>query len=394
MINAPDIDQTLYATCDEGLEEVLLAEIEAAGGKDARVGRLGVSFRGDREAVWRVNLCSRIANRVLVQLASFRGRDRDALYNGISRLPWPDLMDVDQTLAVDSSVSGLSPGPDPRFVNQVAKDAICDRFRRETGRRPSVDRKAPDLQVNVRISGDELLVSLDSSGERLHRRGYRTRAGVAPLRENLAAGILALAGWDGSAALLDPMCGSGTFVIEAALIARRIPPGTLRLRPGGPGFGFQRWPDYVPAAFQGLVAELRADILPEAAVPIVGSDIDAGLVSVARQNVSRAGVEDDVRLARRPLIDARVPAERGMLVTNPPYGARLDAAEGLEELYRALGTVLKQRFGGWTAFVLCGERGLSRHIGLKSTRKHVLSNGPIDCRLLRYELYSGSRRSE
>lgn len=382
---------TLHATCDEGLEGVLAVEIEAAGGSITNRTRRGVSFHGTCEVMWRVNLCSRVASRVLRKVCDFRARTRDDLYQVVSAVDWQRFMTTDQTVAVDSTgrADGLR---DPRFIGQVTKDAICDRFRRETGRRPSVDRHWPDLRVNVHLNGVDGVLSVDSSGERLHRRGYRRKTGEAPLRETLAAGMLALAGWDGSVPLTDPMCGSGTIPIEAALIARRYPPGLLRTREGGAGFGFQRRPEYDAQAFEAVADALRAGILPQATVPIVGSDNDARILTTAKANADRAGVDADITWSEADIFDAAPAGPDGSLVTNPPYGARLGDVEDLEETYRALGDAMKQQFRGATAWVLCGEPALAKRIGLRASRRIPLFNGPIECRLLRFELWSGSRK--
>ena len=275
-----------------------------------------------------------------------------------------------------------------QLVNQVTKDAICDRFREETGRRPSVDRQNAHVPIAVHVTQDGFAtVSLDSSGQRLHKRGYRTKTGVAPLKETLAAGILKLAGWDGTTPLVDPMCGSGTFLIEGALIACRYPPGLLRLKRGGSGFAFQRWLSHDGHAFHKVVDRLRNQTFTKPQVPITGSDIDGGMLRVARRNAANAGVADCITLDRRDMSQAAPVGEGGALVTNPPYGERMGSPEELEALYSGLGDLMKQRFGGYTGWILAGDKALRGKIGLKPKRKIPLFNGNIECRLMRFDLW-------
>ncbi len=378
---------SLFAPCESGLEEVLCDELNALGAVDARIGRRGVSFRGTRELMWRANIQSRVANRVLVEIARCRARSRDELYDAAARIPLSDWMGPDQTLAVDARVARDS--VPVQLVNQVVKDAICDRFRRESGRRPSVDRTAPDIPIAVHITRDgSATISLDSSGARLHRRGYRKQGGAAPLRETLAAGILLLTGWDGTTPLVDPMCGSGTFVIEAALLACRYPPGLLRLRRGGEGFAFQRWLTHDGDAFHKVVDRLRDRTFKAPQVPILGSDIDGGILKHARRNAARAHVADAIAFERGDVAQASVAdGGAGVLLTNPPYGERIGEPEALIEVYKSLGDTMKQRFAGYTAWVLAGDRAVVRNIGLKAARRVPLYNGAIECRLLRFDLW-------
>lgn len=379
----------MHATCDAGLEAVLAAELEALGAADVTPVPRGASFRGDRNILWRANLCCRVANRILLPIAEFPARDRDALYAGARRVDWLAFFGPRHTIAVDAR-SHRSHLQHTGFIAQVVKDAICDAIRSRTGRRPTVDRRRPDIPVNVRLVEDHCTLSLDSSGARLHRRGYRREAGEAPVRETLAAAILALAGWDGEEPLIDPMCGAGTFPIEAALKARRIAPGLLRLGPDGEGFAFQCWRGHDREAFRRLASIVRAAARPVAPAPIVGSDVDEEVLEIARRNAERAGVITDVRFERRAVADAAPVGPRGTVVVNPPYGERLGDREDLAGLYRALGDTLKQRFTGHTAWVLAGDLELAKRIGLRAEQRIELHNGPIECRLLRFDLYAGA----
>jgi putative N6-adenine-specific DNA methylase len=382
----------MFATCDSELESLLARELTMLGIRHVSEGFRGVAFRGDREALWRVNLSSRIANRVLVKVSSFRVRDRSDLYESVVDMPWEHVMRADQTLAIDSSVNQHPTLHSFQLVNQVVKDAVCDRFRRQSGRRPSVDRSEPDIPIHVRLDGERCSLHLDSSGARLHRRGYRTEAGQAPLRETIAAAMLLWVDYDGTVPLIDPFCGSGTILIEAALIARRIAPGLLRLR-GGPGFAFQRWCDHSVGPFERLETELRELVQDEPVSQILGADTNPGVLSRARRNAERAWVRDHIQFARRDARDTVAPADAGMIITNPPYGERLSSADDLWELMGEFGTTLKREYAGWDAHILMSEPTLLKRLGLKPSRKRVVHNGPIECRYATFNMYAGSRRS-
>lgn len=381
----------LFATCDAGLEEVLEEELRGLGASDLRLARRGVAFQGGRRELFRINVASRLATRILVQVATFDVADRQDLYLGAVEVDWGQWIGPRSTISVTTR-GGTDQLTNTAFISQVVKDAVCDRLRKDRGTRPNVDRRSADVPIAVHIANGRCALSVDSSGARLHRRGYRREGGEAPLRETLAAGVLALAGWDGSRSLLDPMCGSGTFVIEAALAARRIPPGRRRAsaRRGG-GFAFNNWPDHNRQLFGEVVRELDRAVLPRSPVQIVGYDSDATAVAAARRNVERAGLEDDVVIFRRSLDAAEPIDEKGVLITNPPYGARLSDPKSLVPLYRSLGDVLKQRFSGYDAWVLTGNLSLAKSVGLRPSRRIELWNGTIECRLLHYELYRGSK---
>ena len=376
----------LYATCDTGLEKILAAEL-AVYAESVVPGHRGVAFHGDRLALWRANVESRVANRVLVPVAEFPAHDRRALYEGAKRVKWHTWFGTSQTIAVDATIH-QSAFQHSGFVAQVVKDGVCDRFRAEVDRRPSVDRKRPDVRINLRVHGDACTLSIDSSGERLHRRGYRIEGGEAPVKETLAAGILTLANWRGDQTLVDPMCGSGTFLIEAALVASRTAPGLLRLARGD--YGFMVWYGHRADQFERYLEKLRARILPLPPGRVFGSDVDPEVIAMARANVERAGFTDAIELATVDVAQRQVPpgVSPGLVVTNPPYGQRMQG--DLEALYVALGQMLKRRFAGYTAHILVGESAPIKRIGLKTSRKTSLHNGPLPCTLARYRLFSGS----
>lgn len=370
-----------FATTSRGLEPVLSAEIAALGGRDLETAAGGVSFAGDLELGYRANLWLRTAHRVLLHLSSFPAPTPDALYEGTKEVPWPDLFPVDRRIAVEATVrdSGITHSG---FAAQKAKDAVVDRFRERGGRRPDVDPVFPDVRIHLRIVRDEAALSLDTSGESLNRRGYRADPSEASVRETLAAGIVRLSGWDARRPLVDPMCGAGTIPIEAALIALEAAPGLLRA-----SFAFQRLLGYDRKLWETLRAEAR-ELGRRAEVPrIEGSDASGEAVRGARRNAEAAGVGGTVRFRRGDIREFAPEPPPGVILCNPPYGARMGGGPQVEALYRAMGEAFKNRCRGWTAYVLSGNPEVTRHIGLKASRRFPLMNGPIDCRLLKYELY-------
>jgi 23S rRNA (guanine2445-N2)-methyltransferase / 23S rRNA (guanine2069-N7)-methyltransferase len=379
-----------FATTAKGLEDMLAGELRACGARAIAVQRAGVSFRGPLEVAYRACLWSRVANRVLLPLASFAAPTPQALYDGGRRIPWLDHLSARHTLAVDCVLSD-SAITHSHFAALRTKDAIVDCLRDRTGQRPSVDVRRPDVRVNVYLHANRAIVSIDLSGDSLHRRGYREARGAAPLKETLAAGLLLLADWPALARcgvpLLDPMCGSGTIPIEAALIAGERAPGRAREH-----FGFTHWRGHQPALWRRLLDEADARVIRDSKrIPAIrGDDVDARAVRTALANVERAGLRAYVHMEKRaladcqPIVTHRPPTAgvSGLLVTNPPYGERLGDQAALPALYATFGDVLRRRFLGWTAYVLAGNRELAKHLGLRAARRHVLYNGAIECRLL------------
>ena len=378
----------LFATTAKGMEELLVAEMRALGGHDVEASRAGVAFRGGLEVAYRVCLWSRVANRVLLPLATFPAATPQALYDGVRTIRWLDHLDARRTLAVDCAVSH-SQITHSHFAALRTKDAIVDQLRERTGTRPSIDVTHPDVRVNVYLHEDRAVVSLDLSGESLHRRAYRQGSGPAPLKENLAAAVLLLAEWPQRAAehvpLIDPLCGSGTLPIEAALMAARIAPGRQRTH-----YGFLGWRGHQAALWDRIRHEAEEQEIrdPKRLPPIHGYDASAAAVRTALMNVEHAGLRGKVHIEKRALhecvpIAARVRGDvQGLVVTNPPYGERLGDSEQLGALDAALGDTLRRKFPGWTGYVLTGNPSLGKRIGLRSARRHVLYNGAIECRLL------------
>jgi putative N6-adenine-specific DNA methylase len=378
--------QPLTATCARGLERVLADELRELGAESVAPDRGSVLFAGDLRTVYEVNLRLRTAMRVLVPLARGVVGNRDELYDLAGSVAWMDVLDAKQTFAVDV-VGRHRSFRQTTFAGQVVKDAAVDRIRSATGRRPDVDRQSPDVRLHLRlVDNGPVTLSVDSSGEPLSHRGYRPRGGPAPLAETLAAGILLLAGYDGSEPLLDPMCGTGTFAVEAALIATATPPGLRR------EFAFERWPVHNLQAFEEIQHQASRGHR-EARQAIVARDRDERAVRATQRNLKAAWMDRWVTVEQRDALDLELPwGAGGIIVANPPYGKRVGDVQRLLGFYRRFGDRLKRHATGATAWILVGEPRLAKQIGLKAVRKIPLFNGPIECRLLQYELYEGSKK--
>lgn len=374
------VHMEFFATCGRGMEEVLAGELTALEMAGVSTGRGGVKFTGGLADCHRANLWLRTANRVMIPLTSFSCDSPQSLYNGVSSVPWNDYLTPSMTLAVDCNLrdSALTHS---HTTALKAKDAIVDTIRDRCGSRPNIDTTDPDLRVNIHLLKNRCTVSLDSSGAPLDRRGYRTERNEAPLRETLAAAIILSTGWDGTVPLSDPLCGSGTLLIEAALIASRRAPGM------GRSFGFERWPGFDASEWDKELEIARGEILEKLPAQILGSDSDGRTIATARRNAERAGVRDLIALTRHDLADFSPPPGAGVVVCNPPYGERMGEVEALVPFYRQIGDLFKQRCKGNTAWIFTGSQELSKNVGLKATRRIPLWNGPLECRLLKYELY-------
>ncbi len=364
-----------------GLEGVLADELKSLGAQDVRTGRRMAAFRGDQTLMVRANVECRTAVRILKPIHAFTAIDEQALYRGIGLVDWLSHLDAEGSLAIDPVVHS-SIFTNSLYAAQLAKDAIVDQIRTAAGRRPSVDLVNPDLRINLHIDRDRVTVYLDSSGDSLHKRGYRAAAGEAPINEVLAAGILRLTGWDEHSPLSDFMCGSGTFVIEAALSALAIAPGLIRKR-----FGYMRWKDFSQSTHDTVLEEAAARVRPGLSFPIQGSDLDPRMIAAARENARRAGVDADIRWVVENFDVVAPPAASGTLITNPPYDERMKVA-GLAAVYRRIGDVFKRRWAGHTAFVFTGNPDADKDIGLRPGGKTRLFNGPIECRLLRFAMFA------
>ena len=375
-------ESRMIAKTLQALEPVLAQELEALGATDIEQGRRMVSFTGDKKVLYRANYRLRTALRILLPIASFRANDPDELYRQLKRLDWSEWMQAGDTFAFDTVVYSET-FTHSKYVGYRAKDALVDFFTERGEKRPMVRLDNPDRLFHIHISHDEVTLALDSSGESLHKRGWRAAQTEAPLSEVLAAGILLLAGWQGETDFIDPMCGSGTFLIEAALIARGIAPGSFRK-----SFAFQRWADYDPALFADVEAECRE--LKPFEHHIYGSDSSIEAVKVARHNVRTAGLADLITVSHRAMQDCPAPEAPTLIVTNPPYGERLRLRDG-EELYRMIGERLKHNYAGSTAWILAYKLEHFDKIGLRHSDRIKMLNGSLECELRAYTLFAGKR---
>lgn len=364
-----------------GLEDVLRDELIAIGAENVELGNRMVSFEGDNATLYKANLCCRTALRILKPIVMFSAESTDQLYDYLRDLEWEQFMDASSTFSVDSTVFG-DDFTHSKFVTYRVKDAIVDHFMDLGGTRPSIRLEGADLKLNVHIAGDRVTVSLDSSGEPLFKRGYRVEQTEAPINEVLAAGIILKTGWRGDSDLLDPMCGSGTFLIEAALIAANINPGIYR-----ESFAFEKWKDFDPDLFEEIYNDDSEE--REFNYKIFGGDIDPEAIAVARKNIKSARVEEMIELSCQPLTKWKADTAEGVIVTNPPYGERLRPAN-LEGLYKDIGTTLKNNFAGWHAWIIGYHNDQMKEIGLKPSVKIPLFNGNLECTLREYVMFDGA----
>ncbi|MEZ5013913.1 MAG: THUMP domain-containing protein [Chitinophagales bacterium] len=370
---------TIVAKTLQGLENVLAQELQEFGAENVRILKRAVSCNGELGLLYAANIHVRTALKILVELHSFHAKNESELYKGIRAIAWDDILDNDTTFAIDSTVYSKY-FTHTQYPALKMKDAIADGFRESTGKRPSVDREDPDVRFNLHISDDLVTVSLDSSGSSLHKRGYRTGNHPAPISEVLAAGMLYLSGWTPATPLRDPMCGSGTIPIEAALMATHTAPGLLRKH-----FGFQRWKNYDQSLFRSLMVDAAAAV-KEIPVQIVGSDKDARFVEMAKRHAAQAGMEKYIQFSVARFEDTH--AEGELLIMNPPYGERMRETE-ITELSKQIGDVLKQNYPGCSAWVFSGNPQAAKFIGLKPSAKIPMKNGPLDSVFLRFDIRSG-----
>lgn len=373
--------KTLY-----GLEEVLAKELQILGAQEVKTIVRGVSFKGDMGFLYKANLWIRTAVRILVPINEFKVRSQDDLYKKIKAIAWEEYFDVDKTIVIDATANE-SFFRNSLFIAQLSKDAIADRFRELTGKRPSVSTRDPDIRINLYIHNENVVVSMDSSGDSLHKRGYRTSVDKAPINEVLAAGIIQLTDWDKHSPLIDPMCGSGTFTIEAALLAHNIPPSIFRKN-----FCFKNWMNYDEELYS-LIFDKALEKAKEFHHPIIGLDKLTGVVKKAEQNVRNAMLEEEITIGEANFFKSERPeaaGRRGILLFNPPYGIKLEA--NIPELYASIGDAMKTYWSGYTAYVFTSSTEGIKHLGLRANRKIKLYNGALESYLLRYDLYDGSKK--
>jgi putative N6-adenine-specific DNA methylase len=374
-----------FATAPRGLEPLLSGELTGLGAKSVTAVPGGVSFSGDWQTCYRANLWSRLASRILWRVAEFGYQGEEDLYAAARRLEWPRYFDVGSKLRVNVSAQ-KSPLTSLDFATLRIKDAVCDRFRDAVGSRPDVDRAGPDVRVHAFLEAARGALYLDTSGEPLFKRGWRAGRGEAPLRENLAAGIVLLSGWKPDEPLLDPMCGGGTLLVEAAALARGRAPGAHRR------FGFEKLKVFQASTWEKIRKDSLKPQDPPKHLQIFGSDNDPRALNDARRNLAAAGVERWVKLERADILDRPAPAPAGVMIANPPYGERIGSKEELAEFYPKLGSALKKNYPGWRCHFFTADLRLPKLVRLQPARRAPLYNGALECRLYEFRIVAGSHR--
>jgi len=375
----------LVAKTLASLEGVLEEELKQLGAEDTLQLKRAVSFTGNMEVLYRTNLWCRTAMNILMEIHSFRFDSNESFYSHIRGIDWAQWMSYDSKLWIHATIHE-SIFNHSQFVAQLAKDAIVDLFREKTGDRPSVDRFDADIVINLYINRDECTVSIDSSGEPLFKRGYRQVGHPATLNEVLGAGLILLSGWDKKQDLFDPMCGSGTIPIEAAMFAANIAPGLIRNQ-----FGFQKWPGFNKSLWNNLLSDARTKkIVPKAR--IFGADISGKSLDIARSSAKQAGLGFYISFSKADFFTSRPPVPESLIVTNPPYGQRLKSEDDMEAFFGQIGSTLKHKYPGHKIWIITPSPELINAIGLRHSAKIPVYNGPIECRFLKYELYEGSKK--
>lgn len=369
-----------------GFEEILAKELQQLGAQEVEIGTRMVSFKGDKGFMYKANLSLRSALKILKPIYHFRAFNDQSLYKGIQGIDWSKYLNANQTFVIDTTIHSDN-FKHSQFVSQKAKDAIVDQFRDKFGQRPSIDKDFPDLRINIHIDRDQCSVALDTSGASLHHRGYRTATNIAPINEVLAAGMLLLSGWDGSSHFLDPMCGSGTILVEAAMIACNIPANINRKE-----FAFEKWNDWDNDLFDQIIDALMKRTR-EFHHTIVGYDKAPSAVQKAKDNVRNANLEDYITISQANFFETKKETVGPLhMVFNPPYGERLDIE--LERFYRELGDTLKNNYSNTNAWFITANLEALKYVGLRPSRKIKLFNGSLEARLVKYEMYEGSKRTK
>ncbi|NOT65131.1 MAG: methyltransferase [Methylotenera sp.] len=379
------IPNRYFATCPRGLEQLLADELQAVQAKSIKLTDGGVSFDGDWAVCYAANLHSRIATRILWQVARGKYLNEEDLFEAAYKLNWSQWFDVKHDFMV--KVTGVKcPLKSLEFATLKIKDAVCDKFRLAVGARPYIDTKTPAVRIHAYLAADEYQFYLDTSGAALYQRGNRGASIEAPLRENLAAGILKLSGWQPGQALLDPMCGSGTFLLEAAMVALDMAPGHKR------SFGFEVLNNFEPHVWNKLKAQAAAKVKPVTFQKIYGSDVDLRAVRIAKKNLEDAGLLAAVQLSQQDIINVIPPADSGVMVANPPYGVRIGEEDDLVLLYPKMGEALKRRFAGWNTYFLTNDLTMPKVMRLTPSKRTPLYNGALECRLFEIKMVAGSNR--
>ncbi len=383
-MSSNDRKKKILAKTSFGLEEVLAEELRQLDISQIEVGNRAVTFYADKEELYKANIWLRSANRLLLPFKEFTIKNDQDLYNQIKNIPWEDLFNVDQSFAIDSTVfSELF--NHTKYAALKAKDAIADRFRDKFDKRPDVDTENPDIRINLHINADNrCTVSLDSSGDPLFKRGYRESRSMAPIKEDLAAGLILLSGWDKNSNFIDLFCGSGTILIEAAMIACNIPPNINRAV-----FGFMNWKTYDEELFDRVVDEALDEEI-DFKFKIIGIDNDGRVMGMSRANIEAAGLTDKIELHKKDFKDFAAPEYKGIIVCNPPYGERI--GENVDDLYTEFGDNLKTQYDGWNAWLISSNMGALKKVGLRPSRKIKVFNGSLECRFMKYEMYKGTKK--
>lgn len=365
-----------------GLEEILAKEVKDIGGKSIKILKRSVSCQGDLEFLYKANLNLRTAQKILMPVYKFTARNEQQLYDEIYRHDWSNYLRLNQTFAIDNTIFSEY-FRHSKYAALKSKDAIADQFRKKYGKRPSVDIEKPDIQFDLHAFRDQFTVSIDSSGDTLNRRGYRAPGHQAPLNEVLAAGLLMLAGWNKSIPLIDPMCGTGTILIEAAMMGQNMAPNLYRS-----DFGFKNWSNYQPTLWNRVLADANAAVR-KASLDISGGDIDPEAVRNANKSLRQFKLNDVVRIQQIPLEKHHPKTPGGMLISNPPYGERI--GENMNDFYKTIGDTLKNNFPGFDAWLLSSNMEAFKHVRLRASKKIVLFNGALECKFQKYEMYTGSK---
>lgn len=376
-----------FATCPRGLEALLVNELQASGARDIKPTDGGVSFSGELGVCYHANLHSRIATRILVQVGRGKYATEDDLYQAAFKINWPNWFDVKHDFMV--KVTGVKcPLKSLEFATLKIKDAVCDKFRQVVNARPYIDTKTPAVRVHAYLTADSYQYYVDTSGNALYQRGNRKASIEAPLRENLAAGILQLTGWKPGQALLDPMCGSGTFLLEAAMMALNIAPGLHR------NFGFEKLKNFESDTWKKIKNAALKAVKPATFQKLYGSDMDLRAVRVTKQNLTEAGLLETAQISQVNFTELTPPAEEGVMVANPPYGVRIGEDEELALLYPQMSETLKRKFSGWNTYFLTNDLRLPKLMRLTPSKRTPLFNGPLECRLFEIKMVAGSNRKE
>jgi putative N6-adenine-specific DNA methylase len=378
--------QLFIAKTQFGLEEVLAIELVDTGATDITLLNRAVSFRGDVAVMYAANYTCRTALHILMPVLDFKFRDKEKFFEHIKSFPWADHFSPERTFSVDTVMSD-SIFSNSHYVSLYCKDAIVDYFRDNFGKRPSVALDNPDIKIHVHIRGHECSISLDSSGDSLHRRGYRVQQGAAPLSEVLAAGLILLSGWDRKTHLFDPMCGSGTLLTEAAMIASNIPAGYYRK-----SFGFQNWSNFDQETWQ-KVKQKADDEITDPDCAITGCDHSEVAIMVADKNIRSAKLHKDIELIESDFQSYDFPKEKGFIIMNPPYGERIKPTD-IVTLYQEIGNTLKNHCAGYTAWIISAHAEALKFVGLKPSKKIPIYNGPLECRFVKFEIFEGSLKSK